>query len=399
MWVEKHGNGWRIRDRVGARIVTVRGDIATKSAARALMTTLKADRIRGDQLVHRGGQVTVADWVDSWWPSYEVTLKPSSRLSARGIVGRYIRPMLGDIRLDDLDPVTVQRWVADLLAGRTKAARPKPLSRKTVANAHGLLHKILAEAVAQRLIRVNPCGRTRLPQRVHFEMQFLTEPEAQRLLVAVPEHYRTLILLLLGTGLRFGEATGLLVKDVDVLDGRLYVRRNLQQVAGTGLVEGTPKTAAGRRTVTFTADLAGELAGLVAGRDGEERVFESHTGGPVRQRQFFPTWNRARIAAGLPRLRIHDLRHTHAAWLISSRILGGLTTVQRRLGHSSYQVTSDLYGHLMPEVDADVLLALDTRLPRSDRGSTVGATGSTEENRKEPSGTEIAVLRGLPDIV
>ena len=81
-------------------------------------------------------------------------------------------------------------------------------------------------------------------------------------------------------------------------------------------------------------------------------------------------------------MRIHDLRHTHAAWLISSRILGGLTTVQRRLGHSSYQVTSDLYGHLMPEVNDDVLAALTLRLPKIDIGSTGGAANDAEAHRE-----------------
>src|SRR5215467_1907013 len=294
MWVEKHGAGFRIRDRVGGRNVTVRGAIATKTAAKMLMVTLKADKIRGDALVHRGGDITVGDWLDVWWPAYEVPLKPSTRVSSGGILSRYIRPMLGGVRLDDMDRVTIQRWVADLLAGRTRSR--KPLSRKTVANAHGLLHKVMAEAVAQRLIRANPCEGTRLPERVHHEMQFLSEPEAQRLVVAVPEHYRPLILTLLGTGLRFGEAAGLLVRDVDVLAGQLHVRRNLQQIAGLAeLVEGTPKTLAGRRTVTFTKDVAVTLAGVVAGRDGTERVFLSTAGTPMRQRQFWHIWNRARV--------------------------------------------------------------------------------------------------------
>jgi|SRR5215467_1393274 len=385
MWVERHGATWRIRDRVGGRNVTVRGGIANKSTANMLKTTLAADKIRGDALVHRGGQITVGEWIDAWWPAYEVTLKPSTRVSSSGILRRYVRPMLGAVRLDELDRVVVQRWVADLI-GR----KPRGLSRKTVANCHGLLHKVMSEAVAQRLIRANPCERTRLPQRVHREMAFLTEPEAQRLVNAVPEWYRPLILTLLGTGLRWGEATGLLVRDVDVLDGRLYVRRSLQQIAGLAeLVEGTPKTAASRRVVTFTRDLAGTLAGVVAGRSGDERVFVSGAGTPIRQRQFWHIWNRARVEAGLPTLRIHDLRHTHVTWLISAGV--PLTAIMRRLGHTSIAVTSDLYGHLLPSVDESILSALDLRLPRLADGSTVGATEVPDDPLASPITPDIKV--------
>lgn len=389
MWAEKRGKTYRIRDRVGDRVVTVKTGLANKTLAKQLILTLSSDKLRGDALVHRGGEVTLAGWIDLWWPSYEASLKESAKVSSRGIVNRYIKPMLGGIELEDLDALAVQRWVADLKAGRTKVKSPRPLSRKTAANAHGLLHKILSEAVVARLIRTNPCATTKLGQKVHHEMQFLTEPEAERLLSAMPEHYRPLILLLLGTGLRWGEAVGLRVCDVDVLAGSLRVSRNLQELADTAqMVEQTPKTAAGRRTVTFTKDVALVLADLVGAKDSQEHVFLAPKGGMVRYRVFWPVFNRGRLAAGLPKVRIHDLRHTHAAWLISSNIKGGLTAIQRRLGHSSYRVTSDLYGHLLQEVDDDILTTLDARLPRLG-GSMGGALRGDEIPRDTTRSVEI----------
>src|SRR5690606_39678910 len=91
------------------------------------------------------------------------------------------------------------------------------------------------------------------------------------------------------------------------------------------------------------------LAPLVAGKGRDDLVFTAVKGGPVRYRVFRSTWVKACAAAGLEGLRIHDLRHTHAAWLISAGV--PLTAIQRRLGHASLAVTSDLYGHLMPAVD------------------------------------------------
>ena len=387
MWVEKHGPTYRIRDTVGGRKVTVRSGLPNKSVAKRLMLTLETDKVRGDHLVHGGGRVTLAEWIEQWWPSYEIALKSSARVSSRGIRDRYLLPMLGDHELDDLDPVTVQRWVADLRAGRQpvrahkthKTPRAaKPLSRKTAANAHGLLHKILDEAVAQRLIRANPCVRTKLGQKTHHEMVFLTEQEADRLVKATREHYRTLVLTLLGTGMRWGEAVGLRVKDVDLLGKRITVQRNLQELADTGeQVEEAPKTAAGRRGLAITASLAEALVPLVVGKEAGDHVFTAPMGGDVRYRVFWPVFDAAREAAGIPACRIHDLRHTHAAWLISSRIRGGLTAVQRRLGHSSIRVTSDLYGHLMSEVDDDIVAALDARMP-APGGGGMGESGNAD---------------------
>lgn len=380
MWPEKRGKTYRIRDRVGGQVVTVKTGIANKTLAKNLIVQLTNDKLRGDALVHRGGEITLSGWIDMWWPSYEVALKQSARISSRGIVNRYIRPMLGGLELGDIDALTVQRWVADLKAGKTHVKHPKPLARKTAANAHGLLHKIMAEAVVARLIRNNPCATTKLGQKTHHEMKFLTEPEAERLIAAIPEHYRPLILVLLGTGLRWGEAVGLRVKDVDVLGGRLRVTRNLQELADTGeLVEEAPKSAAGRRTVTFTKDVALVFADLVGSKDSDEHVFLAPKGGMTRYRVFFPIWCRARIEAALPEVRIHDLRHTHAAWLIASNI--PLTAIQRRLGHSSIRVTSDLYGHLMPEIDDKIVSALDARLPRGSSGGAFKVPETSPESR------------------
>src|SRR5262245_59302648 len=116
MWIERHGDDWRIRDRVGGRVITLGSGIPNKGLARNLLAQYKADRVRGDALVPRGGETALSDWIDDWWPSYEVTLKPSARMSSAGLISRYIRPMLGHLRLDELerDPVLVQRWVADL---------------------------------------------------------------------------------------------------------------------------------------------------------------------------------------------------------------------------------------------------------------------------------------------
>lgn len=365
MWVEKHGPSWRVRDAIGGRKVTVGAGYPTKTAAKNAMTQLRGEQLRGDSLVPRGGEYLLAQWLDVWQPTWEAGLKPSSAASEPARIRNHIRPLLGGYRLDDITPLVVQAFVAQL-SGR--------LSPKTVRNVHGLLHKLLESAVHARLIRANPASRTVLPRRVRREMRFLTEPEIGRLLAATPAHWRPLVLLLVSTGLRWGEAVGLRVCDVDVLAGRLTVLRTMHEMPGTGKIVFTdPKSAMSRRTVTFTKKVGEALVALTANKEREDLVFTSPRGGPARVRNFRRAarahadgsprllgWSAWTAAAGVPGLRIHDLRHTHAALLISANV--PLTAVQRRLGHSSIAVTSDLYGHLLPAVDEGILSAIDAAL-------------------------------------
>lgn len=387
MWVEKNGPTYRIRDLVGGKKLTIGAGYATKTAAKVAMVKAEADALRGDALVPGGDRMPLADWIDQWWPSYAASLKPSSRISAEGILRRYIRPTLGHIPLGDLAPLAVQQWTAGLAAGW---AGQRPLSVKTIYNAHGLLHKVMSAAIRDRLIRSNPCERTGLPERVHREMRALTEPEAGRLLAAAPAHWRPLLATLLGTGLRWGEAVGLRVHRVDLLAKSLRVEETLQELADTAeLVFVPPKSRMSRRTVPLPAYVVDALVPLVTGRDRDALVFRAIQGGPVRYRVFRRTWVRVVAAAGLDGLRIHDLRHTHVAWLISAGV--PLTAIQRRLGHASIAVTSDRYGHLMPAVDQGIMTALDAALPKIQTRGVVGESvgeqrGPTRVNEGEPAG-------------
>lgn len=385
MWIERNGRSYRIRDLVGGQKVTLLAGFPTKTSARAAMVQLQSDAVRGEALVPRGGQLSLGEWLDAWWPSYSAALKPSSRVSAESLLRTYIRPAFGTVALADIDPLAVQRWVAGLLAG-TFGRR---LSGKTVRNAHGLLHKIFAEAALQRLIRANPCTRTGLPERTHYEARFLTTVEADRLLAATPEHWRPLIALLLGTGMRWGEAIGLKAGRVDLLGRRLMVVEQLQELPGTGeLVYVTPKSRMSRRTVTFTAALAEVLVPVVAGKERDELVFVTAEGNPVRASNFRRIWRPACARAGLDGLRIHDLRHSHAAWLLSAG--RPPTAVQRRLGHASLAVTSDIYGHLLTEADEGIMATLDDALPMIDFRGTVGESAPIQPDATRRSSSESA---------
>lgn len=364
MRVERNGKKWRIRETVGTRTVTLESGFTTKKAADDRLHVLLGQVVTGDYIDPRGRKTVLDDWLDLWWPGYEASLKPSARRQERGRVENHVRPMLGHLALEELMPLRILRWVSDLAqgigpdVGTGQRCSPRtPLSPKSIRNAHGLLHRILDAAVAERLIRINPATGTSLPRRTHREMRFLTPPEIGRLLVACPGVYRPLVTLLVATGLRFGEALALRVGDVDLMEGKVRVTRGMHYGPGGVPYFTEPKSENSRRTVTIPTEVCLELAGSAAGKERDALLFSSDDGSAMK-RTFSDGghWHAIRMSAGLPGLRLHDLRHTHAAVLISSGV--PLTAIQRRMGHSSIKVTSDLYGHLMPEVDAGILASV-----------------------------------------
>ncbi|MGC5019056.1 tyrosine-type recombinase/integrase [Micromonospora sp. DT47] len=375
MWVEKHGPGWRIREQVGERKVTLESGYSTKTAARAAMTRMTADRWRGDYIDPRAGRVTLNSWIDAWWPSYAATLKPTTQRTEDSRVRNHIRPLLGGLPLDEVDTLAIQQFVSKIAAG---GPGRKPISPKTIRNVHAILHKLLDAAVSQRLLRVNPAGSTGLPRIRRQEMRFLTTPEIGRLLAASPKHWKPLVMLLVATGLRYGEATALRVGRVDVLAGRLEVLEAMHDGIGGVPILTDPKSERSRRTVTFPPAVGHALAPLLVDKDREAFVFVDLDGvRPVTRNFRQRVWPRILDEAGLGRVRLHDLRHTHAAHLISAG--RPLTAISRRMGHASIAVTSDVYGHLLTEVDEGIMAAVAGMLPPPDGGNMGGLGGGERE--------------------
>ncbi|MBS6071721.1 MAG: site-specific integrase [Actinomyces urogenitalis] len=262
---------------------------------------------------------------------------------------------------------------------------------KTIANRHGLLSAILADAQQRGMIDRNPAAGTRLPRGLHQEMVFLTPQQFAALRSVTPEHYRPLITFLASAGLRWSEATALTVADLGT--DAVNVNKAWKKVAG-GFKVGPPKTRRANRHVALAPDVATALAALAEGRKRTEPLFTTPAGTTVRHNVFFQyVWAPVtRLAMGqearakqagrskvssllkgvepLPkgraldvRPRIHDLRHTAASWMIAAGL--DLVTVQYMLGHESVTTTADLYGHLLPERRKAAADAMSAMLKRA----------------------------------
>lgn len=245
------------------------------------------------------------------------------------------------------------------------------LKPKTIRNLIHMLSSVMALAVEEGHIASNPCKRIRLPSQSLdvVEARFLTHEEFARLLTEIPEHYQPFVAFLVGTGLRWSEATAIEGRHVDLERGTVRVEQAWKlEGAGRGYVIGVPKSAKSRRTVNAAVGALAAAASVMCGRD--ELVFATRTGKPIRHNNFYdrvwkPAVERAGFAQGSGRNppRIHDLRHTHASWLISDGV--SLEAVQDQLGHESILTTRKTYGHLLPAVGVAVGRSASIALARA----------------------------------
>ncbi|HDH27185.1 MAG TPA: site-specific integrase [Actinobacteria bacterium] len=230
----------------------------------------------------------------------------------------------------------------------------------------------LNQAVRDRRILSSPAQGLRLPQLRRSDMRILDAAGVDALADALPERYGSLAIVAAYTGLRWGEPAGLRVADVDMLRRRLTVHTSLIEASGQPPKLGTPKSSASERTITLPQIVIETLAShLEQHPPADGIIWTTEQGAFLRRGSFGRIWRRAVAeSVGAP-CRIHDLRHTHAAWLIAAG--EHPKAIQTRLGHSSIQVTIDRYGHLMDGLDNQTADRLDA-IAQTARGPHVAQT-------------------------
>ena len=311
-----------------------------KADAARFLASVEADTARGEWIDPKLSKIPFSAWARRWSGTI-VHLKPKTRAGYESLLRTHVLPTFGRTPLGRIHPVHVREWVAALDA--------IGLSPSRIRQAHQLLSAILKSAVESGLIARTPCVGVSLPRPRRREMQFLSAPEVADLAEAVRPPYGTLVYLLAFGGLRWGEAAALRRGRCHVTRSRIEVVESLAEVEGK-MHFGETKTYQ-RRTIAIPGFLQHLLSAHLEGRpnDPEALVFTNTKGGPLRHSSFRRwTWLPAIEAARLPGgFRIHDLRHTCAALLIAQG--AHPKAIQAHLGHTSIQVTLDLYGHLYPD--------------------------------------------------
>lgn len=300
-------------------------------------------------------------------------IEKGTRKDYLGIVERSFLPVFGNCAIEDITRIDVGRWVSwqeDQDSIRTKGSK---VSAKTVKNYHALLSGILAAAVDQKLIDDNPAYKIRLTRGRAKAIDFLTKPEFFTLLQFIPDYYKPLVMFLVGTGARWGEATAVTWGDVDTSSTPATVHIDKAWKRGeNGPVLGTTKTERSRRTISLWPAL---IPMLGPRRRGNELLFPGAMGHGAVWYGNFKTriWDRAvelandeASCAAVGRTpigkwpTIHSLRHTHASWLIAAG--APLPYVQVRLGHESINTTVNRYTHLLPNAHVEMAAIMQDSL-------------------------------------
>ena len=349
----------------------MQGGFRTKAEAVEALQLAQTAAERGAPAVPSG--LTIATYLDAWLAGRRDAgeIRATTATAYAVVIRTHLSPSLGGISLARLNREQITSCYRDLRAAGRADGEAGGLSQKSVYNVHLVLRKALADAVDDGLLEVNPAVRAWTAPRVAATMRTWTEDEAAQFVRKVVGHPdAALYRLALATGMRRGELLGLRWRDLDLDTSSLSVRQQVVRAAGS-LRIGPPKTAASRRRIALDADTVEALRGhrrsqaverLQAGRgqSGDDLVFGRPDGAPRDPDVVSHTFRRSVTAAGLPVIRFHDLRHTHASLLLARGT--NPKVVQERLGHASVAITLDLYSHVVPDLQTEAAAQIGAAL-------------------------------------
>lgn len=335
----------------GRRRQVFRRGFATKRDALEAMRRFLSELEHGTAV--DPSRLTVGMYLTKQWlPALDGrNLRATTIDSYRRNVDHHLVPHLGALRLQTLDPSAVERLLGEL-------AR-QGLSPKTRRNVIGVLSKALNDAVRWRLIGRNVATGVELPRAERQPARAWTAEQLVGFLDHVAhDRLAPLWRFVAVTGCRRGEVLGLRWGDVD-LDAAVATIVNQRTIAGGSVVEGSPKTAAGARTVALDPDTIVMLRGwrraqreelLALGiRPQHDLVFTGPDGGGWWPQTITSRFRDIADELGFARIGLHGLRHSAATWLIAEGV--SPKVVAQRLGHANVSVTLGLYSHVMPAHD------------------------------------------------
>lgn len=356
------------RDAEGKRRQKWHGSYPTRKAAESAQAELVSEYHRGTYV--EPSKITLEQWVrDSWLPSMRTQVKPSTWDSYARNLRLHLLPRLGHRPLSEITAALLNATYGELLVSGRRNGGGGGLSAKSVRYLHTTLHNALADAVDAGLLGANPADRARPPKPAKTESKELRfwMPEQLRLFLSSVAGIRleTAWHVAAMTGMRRGEVLGLRWTDVDFEAARLTVRHTIISVAYE-IQESTPKTHQ-VRVIDIDPGTVDQLRAHHSRQQAEraewegsyqdgDLVFCHEDGTPLHPDTFSQSFERAIAKTDLPRIRLHDLRHSHAA--IALRAGVPVKIVSERLGHESPAFTMKQYMHSIPGMQAEAAVQI-----------------------------------------
>ncbi|HEY6539795.1 MAG TPA: tyrosine-type recombinase/integrase [Ktedonobacteraceae bacterium] len=365
-----HGTGsvFQRKDRKGkqwvAQLVLENGKtrqryFTTQSEAATALNEMLYQQRQGK--LATGPRQTVKQYLEYWIEIHRASVKVSTYVLYRRLLDNHILPELGNYQLQSLTVDQVQAFYAK--------KQQEQLAPRTLHNFHAILSTAFKDAVKWKRLSVNVCEHVTLPRISKYEVKPLDQEQAKRLLdVARGGRLECLLTLALVSGMRVGEMLALRWGDINFEEKSLQVRHTVNFIEGYGFVETEPKTESSRRTIALPQVAVDTLqqhrttqltTRLKAGADWQELnlVFPNEHGGYLGRAWVQKHFKRLVEQAGLPPMRMHDLRHSAATILLSMKV--DAKVVQEILGHANISMTLGIYGHVLPSMQKDAVDAMD----------------------------------------
>ncbi|NPV80831.1 MAG: site-specific integrase [Firmicutes bacterium] len=355
--VRKHGDGWQGvvyqgRGPDGKKRYKYLPVAQTQKQAQRMVNDIIAEMNKGTYI--EPTRQTVAEWCREWLELYTRGVSEGTRVWYKDVIERLIAPAIGGIPLAKLTASDVQRWLNNEL--------DQGYAPDTVHGHYRVLRAALLKATRMRKLAVNPLLEVEPPARKREAGKAITAEQAEAFLAAVREHapYRyTLYLTAMTMGMRRGEILGLRWSDVDFARGMINVRQQLHKsstVANPKFKE--VKTKHGRRDLPMPRMLAEALAIYKVEQDMIKQalgksynpynlVFTTSKGTPIMPCDLTRQYKSLLKKAGVPEIRLHDLRHTNTTWLLEAGV--SPNEVARFAGHADPAFTVQKYGHTLED--------------------------------------------------
>lgn len=346
-WIEKKGL-W------AASITLPNGERKVKTSKRqdVVKNWLLASRSDLKQRIFTtNDSINVRDYMKHYMEAVgKHTLRPRTQEIQESFVRLHTNPVLGRVKLKDLRPDQVQAFYSQKMS--------QGLSKRTVQLLHVTLRTALKQAVKWGLVARNVTDMVQAPRPEKKTHVFFTQEQLNDFLKASEGHkWEVIFTLLVYCGFREGEVLGIHVEDCDMVNRVINVRHTVQSLK-TGLVIGEPKTKTSKRAVTLPKVAYDKLkAHLDQLNRSQGLIFTTSVGTPIHPRNFVREFKSVLVSAGLPDIRVHDLRHSHASLLLASGVNPKL--VQERLGHVTPAFTLAQYSHSIPSLGYQVASKLD----------------------------------------
>ncbi|MFB3167484.1 site-specific integrase [Neobacillus sp. 179-C4.2 HS] len=363
--VKKDGTSWFILFDIGKDPLTGKRKQKKK---RGFKTKKEAEKYLSEQLnaVDKGTffepkDITFSEYLDYWFDNYA---KPNTAVRTlenyNYIITNHIKPSLGGIKIAKLHPSHLQEYYSQkLVNGKLDG---QGLSAQSVKHHHRLIHKALKDAVKWQFLGRNIAQAVTPPKVKKVEMKIWDNIQVKTFLKAAKTSaYYPIYLTAIYTGMRRGEVLGIRWQDIDFDNNIIYIRQSLQEVKKLGLTFKEPKSGKSR-SITITTLLTKELKKLhkqqlefklLFGKEYHDLdlVFAQKNGKPIQPTEMARDYRKVVDNSGLPYIRFHDLRHTHATLMLQQGVHPKV--VSERLGHSTIGITMDTYTHVLPNMQKE----------------------------------------------